>query len=147
MGFNDDFEQKKIISYNLQGLIIYSGKDQKEIAIDLDVNPPTFNQWVNGKAIPSVSMLKRIATYFGITLSQLVDDPENNPTDVNYSFNEKLLVYSYRKSPQPLKEAAEKLLDVEQNREEYAAYEECVRKMQKTAAKIEEIENTKKDEK
>lgn len=73
MGYYSDNEQKAIIANNLSYLIELSGKDQKQISVELDVNPPTFNQWVNGKAIPSVSMLKRIAAYFGVMLTDLVD--------------------------------------------------------------------------
>lgn len=78
-----DNEQRAIISKNLNYLIVLSGKEQKQIATELDVNPPTFNQWVKGKAIPSLSMLKRIAEYFNITLSDLVDQvpQESNVPD------------------------------------------------------------------
>jgi transcriptional regulator with XRE-family HTH domain len=83
MGYYSDNEQKEIISNNLTYLIELSGKDQKQISVELDVNPPTFNQWVNGKAIPSVSMLKRIAAYFGVMLTDLVDQRSSTsaPTD------------------------------------------------------------------
>lgn len=89
MGFISDNEQKQIIAHNLSYLIELSGKDQRQISIDLDVNPPTFNQWVKGKAIPSVSILKRMAAYFGVTLSQIVNDTskESSPDDVNESLS------------------------------------------------------------
>lgn len=85
MGFISDNEQKQIIAHNLSYLIELSGKDQRQISIELDVNPPTFNQWVKGKAIPSVSILKKMAAYFGVTLSQIVNDTskESSPDDVN----------------------------------------------------------------
>ena len=54
MSYLDDQRQKEIFSENLTYYIEQSGKDQKRIAIELDINPPTFNQWVTGKAIPSV---------------------------------------------------------------------------------------------
>lgn len=89
MGFISDNEQKQIIAHNLSYLIEHSGKDQRQISIDLDVNPPTFNQWVKGKAIPSVSLLKKMASYFGVTLSQIVNDTskESSPDDVNESLS------------------------------------------------------------
>lgn len=89
MGFISDNEQKQIIAHNLSYLIELSGKDQRQISIELDVNPPTFNQWVKGKAIPSVSILKKMAAYFGVTLSQIVNDTskESSPDDVNESLS------------------------------------------------------------
>ena len=78
-----DLEQKKILSDNLKSYISRSGKEQKDIAFDLGVNPPTLNQWVTGKSIPSVSMLKKLADYFNCKLTDLVDEHE----DFNYYIN------------------------------------------------------------
>lgn len=110
MGFSDDQEQKQILSNNLTYLITTTGKDQKEIAIEMDINPPTFNQWVNGKAIPSVSMLKRIAAYFNITLSQLIDAQEQR--ERTQSEHDKALICAYGKANQSIQEAVDKLLDI-----------------------------------
>lgn len=73
-----DLEQKKIFAENLKYYVERSGKDQKDIAYDLQVNPPTFSQWATGKAIPSVSMLKKIADYFNAKLTDLVDPHETH---------------------------------------------------------------------
>lgn len=78
-----EFEQREIISKNLKKLIDSSGKDQKQIAIELGVNPPTFNQWVNGKAVPLVSTLRKIAEYFNVRLEALINE------DAEYYFDEK----------------------------------------------------------
>lgn len=73
----NDQEQREIISRNLKKLIERSGKDQKQIAFDLRINPPTFNQWVTGKAIPAVTILQTLAEYFGVRLEAIVnDEPE-----------------------------------------------------------------------
>lgn len=113
MGFIDDNEQKRIFSDNLTRYIIMTGKEQKDIAIELDVNPPTFNQWVNGKAIPSVSTLKRLAAYFHITLSELVDAPGHKRNqDIVLSDKEEKIITAYREADIGIKSAVEKLLDV-----------------------------------
>jgi len=75
--YMDDAVQKKIISENLQRYIELSGKDQREIALDLDVNYTTFNTWVRGKAEPKLSQLKKIASYFRTTVIHLVNDPRD----------------------------------------------------------------------
>lgn len=68
-----DDEQKKIISDNLQTLITDSGKEQKQIAIELDIQPTTLNSWVKGRALPPVSQLQRIAAYFRVGLLSIVN--------------------------------------------------------------------------
>ena len=68
--------QKEILSKNLTELIIRSGKEQKAIAFELGEKTSTFNQWVKGKAIPSVTVLQKVAKYFHVRLEDLVD--ENN---------------------------------------------------------------------
>lgn len=81
-----DYEQRAIISQNLKRLIGRSGKDQKQVAFDLDVKAPTFNQWVTGKAVPSVTILQHIAEYFGVRLEAIVDEQTEksgpDPADV-----------------------------------------------------------------
>lgn len=69
-----DEEQKKIFSKNINYYINQSGKQQKEIAKDLGYNPTTFNTWCVGKIIPSAGKVQKIADYFGIGKSDLLDD-------------------------------------------------------------------------
>lgn len=69
-----DEEQKKIFSKNMNYYINQSGKQQKEIAKDLGYNPTTFNTWCVGKIIPSAGKVQKIADYFGIGKSDLLDD-------------------------------------------------------------------------
>lgn len=112
MGFIDDNEQKRIISENLVSYIILSGKEQKDIAIELDVNPPTFNQWVNGKAVPSVTMLKRLAAYFGVPLTGIVDKNGLKSNDLELTASEIDIIKAYRKAGKGIKDAINKLLDI-----------------------------------
>lgn len=67
-------EQKKIFSKNLNYYISISGKQQKEIAKALGYSPTTFNTWCVGKIIPSTGKIQKIADYFGIGKSDLLDD-------------------------------------------------------------------------
>lgn len=69
-------EQKRILSKNLKHFIEKSGKEQKQIAIELGYNVTTFNQWVVGKAIPAVTILHVVAKYFGVSLEELVNENE-----------------------------------------------------------------------
>ena len=72
-----DEEQKKIFGKNLSKYIALSGKDQKEVAKDLGYAATTFNTWCVGKIIPSMGKIQKIADYFGIGKSDLLDDKDN----------------------------------------------------------------------
>lgn len=67
-------EQKKIFSKNLNYFIANSGKQQKEVASDLEISPTTFNTWCVGKIMPRMGKVQAIADYFGIGKSDLIDD-------------------------------------------------------------------------
>ena len=69
-----DSEQKKIFSKNLNYYVTQSGKQQKEVAKDLGYSATTFNTWCVGKIIPSAGKIQRIADYFNIGKSDLLDD-------------------------------------------------------------------------
>lgn len=112
MGYIDDQKQKAILSDNLNYYIAISGKDQKQIAIELDINPPTLNQWVNGKAIPSVSMLKKLAEYFGVVLSDLVDVKWDDPEELELTAHEKKLIKAYKMADIGIRNSVDILLNV-----------------------------------
>ena len=71
-----DKEQKEVFSSNLQYYVRRSGKEQKQIAFDIGEKPTTFNSWVKGKAIPAVTILHKVAEYFGVRLEDIVNERE-----------------------------------------------------------------------
>ena len=83
-----DEEQKAIFSKNLNRFIYQSGKQQKEVAYDLGYSPTTFNTWCVGKIIPSAGKIQKIADYFGVGKSDLLDEPKSisriNPRILEY---------------------------------------------------------------
>lgn len=81
-------EQKAIFAKNLNYYIYKSGKQQKEIAKDLGISPTTFNTWCVGKILPNVSKIQRIADYFNIGMSFLVDEKPDERTQSYYLDNE-----------------------------------------------------------
>lgn len=110
MGYIDDQEQKMILSNNLAYYIELYDKDQKQIAIDLDINPPTLNQWIRGKAIPSVSTLKRLAAYFNVGLGDLVNAHTDDVSKINLSQSEQELIKAYRAADLGIKQSVDILL-------------------------------------
>lgn len=71
-----DKEQAQVFAKNLRHFISLSGKSQKEVAKDLGFNPTTFNTWCVGKILPSLGKIQKIADYFNIGKSSLL---ESNP--------------------------------------------------------------------
>lgn len=69
-----DSEQRRIFSKNINRYIAESGRMQKDIAKDLGYAPTTFNNWCVGKVLPSLGKVQRIADYFGIGKTDLLDD-------------------------------------------------------------------------
>lgn len=66
--------RKKIFSKNLRHYVYISGKSQKEIANDLNVNQKTFNGWCTGLSIPKTGKIQKLADYFKIGKSDLLDE-------------------------------------------------------------------------
>lgn len=77
--------QKEIFSHNLNRYILNSGKTQREIADSIDVSPQTFNTWCQGIAIPRMGKVQKLADYFHINKSDLI---EEFPQTDNYYLND-----------------------------------------------------------
>lgn len=69
-----DEDQRKIFSKNLNYYVYLSQKQQKDIAEELGYNQKTFNGWCTGLSMPSMGKVQKIADYFNIGKSDLLDD-------------------------------------------------------------------------
>ena len=65
---------KRVFAQNLQRYIAEAGKTQKEIAEAIGVSAPTFNEWVSGKKFPRIDKIQRLADYFGVLKSDLIEE-------------------------------------------------------------------------
>lgn len=65
-------EQLKIFSENLNKKIAKSGKQQKDIAADLDIPVTSLNNWCKGKSIPRWKTLQTIAQYFNSPITDFI---------------------------------------------------------------------------
>lgn len=57
---------------NLRFLTNQSGKKHCEIAAEIGINKVNFSNFIRGKHVPSSSTVDKIATYFGVSPSQLL---------------------------------------------------------------------------
>lgn len=76
-----DAEQKKIFSDNLNRIVNASGHTRKELAEILGFNYKTFNGWCNGISLPTMGKVQKIADYFHIQKSDLIDPQQSENTD------------------------------------------------------------------
>ena len=51
-----------------------SNKNQKEMAAIVGVSAPTFNEWLKGKKFPRIDKIEKLAQYFGILKSDLIEE-------------------------------------------------------------------------
>ena len=74
---NEKNRQREIFSDNLNRLLQDRQKTQLEVAKDINVAPQTFNSWVKGGAIPRMGKVQRLADYFHVEKSALLDEPRD----------------------------------------------------------------------
>ena len=93
-----DNEQKRIISRNLLRLLGDSQKSQKEVADAIGVSAQTFNTWVKGIAIPRMGKIQKLADYFGINKTDIIEpfaDTSPDPSEVFFPIERRLAeIYS-----------------------------------------------------
>ncbi len=78
-------EQREVFKTNLNKLLEKNHSTQKEIAEKIGVSPQTFNTWTQGKAIPRMGKIQKLADYFGINKSDLINDPKDKANSLSTS--------------------------------------------------------------
>ena len=63
-----------IFTENLKKYMQQAGKNQKEMADIVGVSATTFHDWLKGKKMPRMTNVQKLADYFGINLSDLIED-------------------------------------------------------------------------
>ena len=64
---------KEVFSKNLRYYMEAKGKTQKELAEIVGVSAPTINDWISGKKFPRIDRIEKLANYFGILKSDLIE--------------------------------------------------------------------------
>jgi transcriptional regulator with XRE-family HTH domain len=72
---------KDVLAKNLKKYIAKSGKDRTAVAEDLGFPYSTMTDWVNGKKYPRINNIEKLANYFGISKSELIEDFEEIKKD------------------------------------------------------------------
>lgn len=72
---------KDVLAKNLKKYILKSGKDRSTVAEDLDLSYSTLTDWVNGKKYPRIDNIEKLAIYFNVSKSDLIEDFEKIKKD------------------------------------------------------------------
>ena len=65
---------KEVFAKNLNYYMTKTNKNQKEMAAIVGVSAPTFNEWLKGKKFPRIDKVEKLAQYFGILKSDLIEE-------------------------------------------------------------------------
>ena len=71
---NNNINNKEIFSKNLKYYMKKANVRQKDMADFLGVATSTFNDWMKAKKYPRIDKIERMANYFGIQKSDLIED-------------------------------------------------------------------------
>lgn len=74
-------ENKDVLSKNLKKYISKTGKDRMTIAEELELSYSTLTDWVNGKKYPRINNIEKLAVYFKVSKSELIEDFEEIKKD------------------------------------------------------------------
>lgn len=72
---------KEVLAKNLQRYLSEREKSQKELAAIVGVSAPTVNEWLKAKKYPRIDKIEKMANYFGVLKSDLIEDKEKNTND------------------------------------------------------------------
>ena len=103
-----DLGNKEIFSRNLKRYLTNSGKTQREVAAAVGVSTGTFCDWAKGRLYPRMDKVQKLADYFGIKKSDLVEDV--NVVKESVSNKEQQILDLFHKIPDGNKELAIKML-------------------------------------
>lgn len=78
---------KKIFVKNLNRLLAAQGKNQNDIVQKVNVSSATVSDWCNGKKFPRMNKVEELADLFGVTVSDLLTEPESELEKEEYYWN------------------------------------------------------------
>ena len=75
---------REVFAKNLRYYMERSGKMQKDLAEVAGVSAATFNEWLKAKKYPRIDKIDKLADYFGILKSDLIEEKsiENSPVEM-----------------------------------------------------------------
>lgn len=110
-------DNKNIFSVNLKRYMQENNKSRKEVADALGVSYYTFSDWVNGKKYPRMDKVEKLANYFGILKSDLIEDKQKQPTQNELSYKKREFIRKVEGMSEAQIEKLEQILALVENTE------------------------------
>jgi repressor LexA len=73
-------DNKNVFSKNLRYQMEVHGKSRQDISDALGISYFTVTSWTNGTKYPRMDKVEKLAAYFGILKSDLIEDKKEQPT-------------------------------------------------------------------
>lgn len=67
---------KEIMGQNIKRLLKRNGMTAAKLSEVIGVSTATISDWCNGKTYPRINKIEMMADYFGVSKSELVEDPD-----------------------------------------------------------------------
>ena len=74
-------EERNIFARNLQRYMDIANKTQKDISETAGVSQATVSEWLNCRKYPRMDKIQKLADYFGIKKSDLIEDKFKGSTE------------------------------------------------------------------
>ena len=93
---------RDVFSKNLKYQMELHNKSRQDISVALGISYFTITSWVNGSKYPRMDKVEMLANYFGILISDLVEEKKEKPTaqDDGLSSEMKELIDCIKKLPE-----------------------------------------------
>lgn len=106
-------EQREIFRRNLTFQVMATGKQQIEIAHDLGISQQRMNNWMTGVSLPRIGMVEKLARYFCIPKSRLLDPQPKDEEEQREKDENERLIEAYQNAIPPIQRAVRVILGLE----------------------------------
>ena len=106
-------DNKDIFASNLKKYMKLTQKSRNDISKTLGISYFTVSDWVNGKKYPRMDKVEMLANYFGIQMSDLIEENSEagkSSPDIILSEEEQILLEAFRKLPELQRESLRNLI-------------------------------------
>ena len=69
-------ENKEIMANNIKRLLEQRGSNGRQLALTLGFKYTTVNDWLNAKSYPRIDKIEKMANFFNVEKSNLIEEPE-----------------------------------------------------------------------
>lgn len=110
-------QHKEVFAENLKRKAKENGKSRKDISEDLNLSYFTVTDWFNGKKMPRMDKVEKLATYFGCLKSDLIEDKQKQSAQSELSLRKREFMQKVEGMTDAEIEKLERILALVENKE------------------------------